>query len=152
VVVPDADVLTGLRNDFSDGAYRLAEVPNDPVRISARLDRGQACVLIQQRPDPGELVALAVRLGLAKLLSLADDQGLRDAGGLVSELSPEQALVGLDRGRFTTDADENLAFARHASRQGLAALHLIDGRMPHALVAELFTEQGVGTLITRQVR
>jgi glutamate N-acetyltransferase/amino-acid acetyltransferase len=152
VVVPDADVLTGLRNDFSDGAYRLAEVPNDPVRISARLDRGQACVLIQQRPDPGELVALAVRLGLAKLLSLADDQGLRDAGGLVSELSPEQALVGLDRGRFTTDADENLAFARHAARQGLAALHLIDGRMPHALVAELFTEQGVGTLVTRQVR
>jgi glutamate N-acetyltransferase/amino-acid acetyltransferase len=152
VVVPDADVLTNLRNDFSDGAYRLAEVPNDPARISARLDRGQACVLIQPRPDPGELVALAVRLGLAKLLSLADDQGLRDAGGLVSELSPEQALVGLDRGRFTTDADENLAFARHASRQGLAALHLIDGRMPHALVAELFTEQGVGTLITRQVR
>jgi hypothetical protein len=152
VVVSDADVLTGLRNDFSDGAYRLAEVPNDPARISARLDRGQACVLIQSRPDPGELVALAVRLGLAKLLSLADDQGLRDAGGLVSELSPEQALVGLDRGRFTTDADENLAFARHAARQGLAALHLIDGRMPHALVAELFTEQGVGTLITRQVR
>jgi acetylglutamate kinase len=34
----------------------------------------------------------------------------------------------------------------------LAALHLIDGRMPHALVAELFTEQGVGTLVTRQVR
>jgi glutamate N-acetyltransferase/amino-acid acetyltransferase len=152
VVVSDADVLTGLRNDFSDGAYRLAEVPNDPARISARLDRGQACVLIQPRPDPGELVALAVRLGLAKLLSLADDQGLRDAGGLVSELSPEQALVGLDRGRFTTDADENLAFARHAARQGLAALHLIDGRMPHALVAELFTEQGVGTLVTRQVR
>lgn len=152
VVVPDADVLTGLRNDFSDGAYRLEEVPNDPARISARLDRGLACVLIQQRPDPGELVALAVRLGLAKLLSLADDQGLRDAGGLVSELSPEQALVGLDRGRFTTDADENLAFARHAARQGLAALHLIDGRMPHALVAELFTEQGVGTLVTRQVR
>jgi glutamate N-acetyltransferase/amino-acid acetyltransferase len=152
VVVPDADVLTGLRNDFSDGAYRLAEVPNDPTRISARLDRGQACVLIQPRPDPGELVALAVRLGLAKLLSLADDQGLRDAGGLVSELSPEQALVGLDRGRFSTDADENLAFARHAARQGLAALHLIDGRMPHALVAELFTEQGVGTLVTRQVR
>ncbi|WP_205633033.1 bifunctional ornithine acetyltransferase/N-acetylglutamate synthase, partial [Enhygromyxa salina] len=152
VIVPDIEVLAGLRGDFADGAYRLAEVPNDPVRIAARLDRGQACVLIQGKPDPGELVALGVRLGVAKLLSLADDQGLRDAGGLVSELSPDQALVGLDRGRFTTDADENLAFARHAARQGLGALHLIDGRLPHALVAELFTEQGVGTLITRQVR
>ena len=152
VVVPDLEVLAGLRESFSDGAYRLAEVPPDAVRIGARLDRGQACVLVQQRPDPGELVALAVRLGMAKLLSLADDQGLRDAGGLVSELTPDQVLVGLDRGRFTTEADENLAFARHAARQGLGALHLIDGRLPHALVAELFTDEGVGTLVTRQLR
>jgi glutamate N-acetyltransferase/amino-acid acetyltransferase len=151
VVVPDAEVLAGLRKDFADGAYRLAEVPFDAAKIAARLDRGQACALIQRRPDPGALVALAVRLGLGKVLSLADDQGLRDAGGLVSELTPEQALVGLDRGRFSTEADENLAFARHAARQGLAALHLIDGRLPHALVAELFTEQGVGTLISRQL-
>ncbi|PRP98283.1 Arginine biosynthesis bifunctional protein ArgJ [Enhygromyxa salina] len=152
VVVPDLEVLAGLRRDFADGAYHLAQVPHDPERIGARLDRGQACVLVQTRPDPGELVALAVRLGVAKLLSLADDQGLRDTGGLVSELTPDQALVGLDRGRFSTEADENLAFARHAARQGLGALHLIDGRMPHALVAELFTEQGIGTLITRQIR
>ncbi len=152
VVVPDPEVLAGLRKDFADGAYRLAEVPLEPVRIGQRLDRGQACVLVQSRPDPGELVSLAVRLGVSKLLSLADDQGLRDAGGLVSELTPEQAIVGLDRGRFITDADENLALSRHAARQGLAALHLIDGRLPHALVAELFTERGIGTLITRQLR
>ena len=152
VVVPDLDVLAGLRENFAEGAYRLAEVPLEPVRIGQRLDRGQACVLVQPRPDPGELVSLAVRLGMSKLLSLADDQGLRDSGGLVSELTPEQAIVGLDRGRFSTDADENLALTRHAARQGLAALHLIDGRLPHALVAELFTEQGIGTLITRQVR
>src|SRR5690606_39275485 len=122
LVVPDLEVLAGLREDFADGAYRLAEVVNDPARISHRLDRGQACVLVQARPEPGELVSLAVRLGVSKLLSLADDQGLRDAGGLISELSPDQTLVGLDRGRFTTDADENLALARHAARQGLAAL------------------------------
>jgi glutamate N-acetyltransferase/amino-acid acetyltransferase len=152
VTVPDLEVLAGLRENFAEGAYRLAEVPLEPVRIGQRLDRGQACVLVQTRPDPGELVSLAVRLGVSKLLSLADDQGLRDAGGLVSELTPEQAIVGLDRGRFITDADENLTLTRHAARQGLAALHLIDGRLPHALVAELFTEQGIGTLITRQVR
>ena len=151
VVVPDAEVLAGLRDNFSDGAYRLAEVVPDPARIGPRLDRGQACVLVQARPEPGELVTLAVRLGVTKLLSLADDQGLRDAGGLVSELTPDQVLVGLERGRFMTEADENLALARHAANQGLGALHLIDGRLPHALVAELFTEQGVGTLVTRQL-
>ena len=151
VVLHDAEVLAGLRETMADGAYRLTEVVRNPARIGARLDRGQACALLVPTPDPGELVALALRLGVAKLLSLADDQGLRDAGGLVSELTPEQALVGLDRGRFLTDADENLALARHAARQGLPALHLIDGRLPHALVAELFTEQGIGTLVTRQL-
>jgi len=152
LVVPDAEVLAALREPMSDAAYRITEVPADAPTIRRRLDRGQACVIIQTTPDPGELVALALRLGVGKLLSLADDQGLHDGGGLVRELSPEQVLAGLDRGRFSTAADENLAFARHAARQGLAALHLIDGRLPHALVAELFTDEGIGTLITRQNR
>lgn len=152
VVVPDADALATLRENMADGAYRLAEVVRDEAAIAHRLDRGQACALVQTTPEPGDLVALGVRLGVGKLLCLADDQGLRDAGGLVSELTPDQAIVGLDRGRFTTAADENLAFARHAARQGLPALHLIDGRLPHALVAELFTDEGIGTLVTRQRR
>ncbi len=152
VIVPDDEALAGLRETMAEGAYRLAEVIRDEATIGARLDRGQACVLIQQTPDPGELVALGVRLGVGKLLCLADDQGLRDAGGLVSELTPDQAILGLDRGRFSTGADENLALARHAARQGLPALHLIDGRLPHALVAELFTDEGIGTLVTRQRR
>lgn len=152
MIVPDAEVLAALRETMAEGAYRLTDVPRDPSVIRRRLDRGQACALIQATPDPGELVALALRLGMGKLLCLADDQGLRDGGGLVRELSPEQVLVGLDRGRFSTSADENLAFARHAARQGLPALHLIDGRLPHALVAELFTDEGIGTLITRQQR
>jgi acetylglutamate kinase len=84
------------------------------------------------------------------LLVLADDQGLHDASGLCSQLPPDQVAAGLDRGRFSTSADEFLAFARHAATQGLPALHLVDGRVPHALVAELFTDQGVGTLVTRQ--
>lgn len=152
LVVPDVEVLAGLRETMSEGAYRVTEVVREVGMIRRRLDRGQACALVQTTPDPGELVALALRVGVGKLLCLADDQGLHDGGGLVREISPEQVLVGLDRGRFTTSADENLAFARHAARQGLPALHLIDGRLPHALVAELFTDEGIGTLVTRQQR
>ena len=46
--------------------------------------------------------------------------------------------------------DEALALARYAANRGVPALHIIDGRVPHALVGELFTDQGVGTLVTRQ--
>lgn len=153
VVIGEAATADALAAQFADSPHRLAPVSPDPAGIVAKLDRGQACVLVQATREPGDLVALAIRLGAGKLLALADDQGLHDTGadgGLVSLLSPEQALSGLDRARFATSADEFLALARHAARQGLPALHLLDGRVPHALVAELFTDQGIGTLITRQ--
>jgi acetylglutamate kinase len=150
VVVGAAATAQALVEHFEQSPHRLALVPPDPAAIARKLDRAHPCVLVQTRPDPGELVALAIRLGAGKLLALADDQGLHDETGLCAQLGPEQAIAGLDRGRFSTGADEFLALARHAARQGLPALHLVDGRVPHALVAELFTEQGVGTLVTRQ--
>ena len=102
-------------------------------------------------PNPGELVARCVKLGVEKLLVLADDQGLIDSAGLVSLLSLEQAEVGLKANRFDARDGDFLALAGHATTQKLSNLHLIDGRLPHALVAELFTDAGVGTLITRQL-
>jgi acetylglutamate kinase len=150
VVVNGAATASALTEHFTDSAYRVTEVSPDPGTITRKLDHGQASILVQPKPEPGDLVALAIRLGAGKLLVLADDQGLHDEAGLASVLNPDQALTGLDRGRFGTHADEFLAFARHAALQGLPALHLIDGRVPHALVAELFTEKGIGTLITRQ--
>ena len=52
--------------------------------------------------------------------------------------------------RFDAHDGDFLALAGHATTQRLSNLHLLDGRLPHALVAELFTDAGVGTLITRQ--
>jgi acetylglutamate kinase len=40
--------------------------------------------------------------------------------------------------------------ALDAVKAGVAASHIIDGRVPHAVLVELFTDQGVGTLIRRR--
>jgi acetylglutamate kinase len=84
------------------------------------------------------------------LIALANDQGLRDAHGLVNRLAPETLIAGLDRGRFDASDPDVLVLARHAATRGIPALHILDARVPHAVVGELFTDEGVGTLITRQ--
>lgn len=151
VVTPSAELADEIAAGLSRGPTRTNRVDAIPAKISPWLDRGHLCLLVKTTPDPGELVSLAIKLGVGKLIALADSQGMFDERGLVTVLSPDQAIGGLKRGRFDSHADENLALARHAATQGLPALHLIDGRLPHALVAELFTDQGVGTLISRQL-
>jgi acetylglutamate kinase len=148
-VVPTQAIADVLVQSIRDAGHYVAEVSPDPGQIGPFLDRGHLCVLVRGEPDPGEIVELAIRLGLQKVIALGDDQGLMDGTGLVSVLGPELLLTGLDRGRFATTNPEMLALARHAARRGVPALHLIDGRVPHALVAELFTDQGIGTLVTR---
>ena len=48
-------------------------------------------------------------------------------------------------------ASDGSELSARAIEQGVAAIHLIDGRIPHALVGELFTKDGVGSLVSRQV-
>ena len=84
-------------------------------------------------------------------VTLTGEPGLRDAKGVVQRLSPEAFLMGLERGRFDPTHADTLVLARHAMTRGIAALHVLDARIPHAVVGELFTSDGIGTLITRQV-
>jgi acetylglutamate kinase len=121
----------------------------DPATVHLLLDRGHTVVIVETKPEPGDFVDLAVKVGIQKFLALGDDQGLEDDAGLVSSLSPELLLAGLERSRFHTKNPEFLALARQAAIRGIPALHLVDGRIPHALVGELFTDQGIGTLVTR---
>ncbi len=150
VVVPTASDAQNVGVALSDTAARARIF--DPVLpvVGGWLDRG-GLAIVPMAPNPGELVARCVKLGVEKLLVLADDQGLIDSAGLVSLLSLEQAEVGLKANRFDAHDGDLLALAGHATTQKLSNLHLIDGRLPHALVAELFTDAGVGTLITRQL-
>ncbi len=150
VVVPSQDLARELGDAVRASGAPAAVVAPDPQEITLLLDRGHLCLTVEATPEPGEQVDLAIKLGLQKVLALGDDQGLHDDTGLVSLLSPELLLQGLDRGRFVSQDPEFPALARLAAVRGVPALHLVDGRIPHALVGELFTDQGIGTLITRQ--
>lgn len=150
VVVPDEDIAKTLEDHMQQTGHYMTKVPPDPAKITNFLDRSHLCVLVESEPNPGELVDLCIKLGIQKFIAMGDSQGLQDATGLVSVLSPELLLAGLERGRFESTDSEALSLAKFAAKRGVPALHLIDGRMPHSLVGELFTNQGIGTLITRQ--
>lgn len=149
-VLPDAESARTIEEHMAKTGHFAAAVPPDPVTISNYLDRGHLCLLVRESPAPDSVVDLALKLGIHKLIALGNDQGLRDAHGLIQRLAPDTFLTGLERGRFDASDPDLLVLARHAATRGVPALHIIDARVPHAVVGELFTDEGIGTLITRQ--
>jgi len=93
---------------------------------------------------------LAIALGAGKLVVLGDVPGLiGPSGDLLSELSAAQCLdlLGQD-GVVEGGMIPKLESAVDAIKAGVDRIHLVDGRVEHALVLELFTPEGVGTMIT----
>jgi acetylglutamate kinase len=94
--------------------------------------------------------AIAQALGAEKLILLTDVEGvLGTDGALVPELSREEArkliAEGVIRGGMIPKVECCLA----ALAGGVPRAHVIDGRVVHAVLLEIFTDRGVGTLITR---
>ena len=93
---------------------------------------------------------LAVAMEAEKLVYINDVPGLMGPGGeLISELSSAQCLDILGReGVVDGGMIPKLESAVNALKAGIARVHLVDGRVEHSLVLELFTPEGVGTMIT----
>lgn len=93
--------------------------------------------------------ALAASLKAEKLIFLSDVPGLLDGDEVVSELTSDQLKLKLDAGTITGGMKPKLESALAALASGCSSVHLVDGRVQHNLIAELFTDRGVGTLIRR---
>jgi acetylglutamate kinase len=91
---------------------------------------------------------IAVALGAAKVILLTDVAGVLGVdGGVVAVLSKDDARQRIDKGEVTGGMIPKLeACLRALERVPLA--HIVDGRTKHALLLELFTEAGIGTMVT----
>ncbi len=100
-----------------------------------------------------DLVAgkMAEVLGAEKLLLLTNTPGLLDASG---NLVPELDVGSIDRligeGVITGGMLPKIQCAVDAVQAGVGSAHIIDGRVEHAIMLDLFTDEGVGTLIRRR--
>jgi acetylglutamate kinase len=97
----------------------------------------------------GDVVAAGVAraIGADKLMYLADVPGIVEAGELVTDLTPVTLRGKLDAGVITNGTAGTATAALAALASGVRAVHLIDGRIPHNIIAELFTDTGVGTIV-----
>jgi acetylglutamate kinase len=100
-----------------------------------------------------DLVAgkVAEVLGAEKLMLLTNTPGLLDASGkLIGELDVESVEDLIRHGVIKGGMLPKVSCAVEAVQSGVRTAHIIDGRVEHALLLDLFTDEGVGTLIRRK--
>lgn len=101
-----------------------------------------------------DLVAgkVAEVLKAEKLILLTNISGLQDkAGNTLTGLSTAQVNELIADGTIYGGMLPKIQCALDAVQAGVTSAHIIDGRVPHAVQLEIFTDQGVGTLITNQL-
>ena len=99
--------------------------------------------------------AIAVAMGAEKLVYLTGAPGLLDNPGdpstLVHSLTPAEARERIGAAGVSGGMIPKLAACAEAVEGGVASAHLIDGRAEHAILIELFTDSGIGTMVREEV-
>ncbi len=96
--------------------------------------------------------AIAAAIGAEKLILLTDVPGILrnidDPGTLVRELPRSEAAALIKEGIVSKGMIPKVECCAKAVEDGVGRAHIIDGRVPHSLLMELFTDAGIGTMIT----
>src|SRR5213594_2428379 len=92
--------------------------------------------------------AVAAALGAEKLVVLTDVRGIKDEDGkLVSTLARKDVARMVKKGTISEGMLPKVQACLTALEGGVRKTHVIDGRMPHAILLEIFTDKGIGTEI-----
>jgi acetylglutamate kinase len=96
--------------------------------------------------------AIAEALGAEKLIYLTDIEGLRrdvnDAATLIRQTTADELDSLVDDGTIAGGMIPKISSCTQAVRSGVNGGHILDGRVAHVLLLELFTDAGIGTMIT----
>ncbi|MDA8985724.1 acetylglutamate kinase [Luminiphilus sp.] len=133
----DTDLLSVLRE--SDYIPIIAPIAGGPdgqtYNINADLVAGKLAEVLQAE----------------KLILLTNVSGLLDAAGkTLTGLSTEQVQELIASGVIHSGMLPKIQCALSAVHNGVASAHIIDGRVPHAALLEIFSDEGIGTLISNQ--
>jgi acetylglutamate kinase len=132
----------------------------DPSPIQTLIDQGYIPVIAPLGQGPNgtclninaDLVAahLAGALNAEKLIFLSNVVGIcRKDGSLISELTEPEAKQLIEQGVISGGMIPKVSACLDAL-QSVPRVHIVDGREPHVLLRELFTDQGAGTMIVRR--
>jgi acetylglutamate kinase len=95
--------------------------------------------------------AIAEALCAEKLVYLTDVEGLRrdvdDPGSLIRQTTADELDALLADGTLSGGMIPKISSCVHAVRNGVQRAHILDGRVPHVLLLEIFTDSGIGTMV-----
>jgi acetylglutamate kinase len=95
--------------------------------------------------------AIAEAIGAEKLVYLTDIEGLRrdiaDAASLIRQVSADELELMVDDGTIVGGMIPKVASCVQAVRNGVHRAHILDGRIAHVLLLEIFTDAGIGTMV-----
>ena len=95
--------------------------------------------------------AIAEALGAEKLVYLTDIEGLRrvvdDPATLIRQTTPGELDALMIDGTIAGGMIPKVESCVHAVRNGVRRAHILDGRIPHVLLLEVFTDEGIGTMV-----
>ena len=103
-------------------------------------------------------VALAISkaLNVEKLIYLTDVLGVlqdvNDNTSLISEMNADQALSYIKDGRITNGMIPKVKCCIEAIDNAVKAVHIINGKLEHSLILEIFTDQGIGTMLKNNIK
>ena len=92
--------------------------------------------------------AIAGALGAEKLILLTDTEGVILDGKLATSLSDKDVNTYINNGKISGGMIPKVECCTTALQQGVKKAHIIDGRLEHSILLELFTNTGIGTMIT----
>ena len=95
--------------------------------------------------------AIAESLGAEKLVYLTDIEGLRrvvdDPGSIIRQTTCDELDALMSDGTIAGGMIPKVESCVHAVRGGVRRAHILDGRIPHVLLLEIFTDEGIGTMV-----
>ncbi|MGH9028608.1 MAG: acetylglutamate kinase [Acidimicrobiales bacterium] len=159
----DANLLTAVRRAGDLGFVGDVEVV-DPSLAERLLAQGLIPVVATVAADAtGQAYninadavagALAIALGAEKLVFLTDTEGLRsdrdDPSSLLRSVSADQLDDLVTSGAVNEGMLPKVDACARAVRAGVNRAHILDGRVSHALLLEVFTDEGVGTMVSAE--
>ena len=157
----DGDMIRVTRRRVDDRDLgRVGRVESvNPAPIRAVIDAGFIPVIAPIGVDSEGIThnvnadeaagAIAAALAAEKLILLTDVEGVRDARGeLIPQVSIEEVRKHIEEGTIRGGMIPKVECCIEALERGVQNTHIVDGRVLHAVLLEMFTDGGVGTLLT----
>jgi acetylglutamate kinase len=142
--------VSGVNVDILNSLVKSGYIP---VVSSVAADENGQAYNINADTVAGEIAAA---LGAEKLILMTDTPGLmrdfKDPSTLIRQLDIQGARELIEDGTVSGGMIPKLTCCVRSLAQGVKATHIIDGRLPHSLLLEIFTDSGTGSMVVSSTR